>query len=177
MTAPEFSHRVALDKLASHPQDHVLKADAAALAALAARFDLVAIGRLEATVAVSPEGRGAALSGRLLADVTQRCVVSGEPVAARVDVPLVLRFEPLDADVGDLELEADALDVQPVEDGLIDLGEAVAQSLFLALDPYPRADDNVLAEVRRRLLSEEEAAAAEARAKADASPFAVLKRP
>ena len=35
---------------------------------------------------------------------------------------------------------AEALDVLPIEQDSIDLGEAVAQSLFLALDPYPRAD-------------------------------------
>jgi len=29
--------------------------------------------------------------------------------------------------------------VEPVEDGIVDIGEAVAQQLSLVLDPFPRA--------------------------------------
>ena len=64
----------------------------------------------------------------------------------------------------------------PIEGRSIDLGEAAAQSLGLALDPYPRAGAEALAAARRRLLSEEAAAEREAAEKARANPFAVLKR-
>ncbi len=173
---PEFSHRIPLEKLSSRAQDHSLEADVAARAALAARFDLIAIDRLIAQVSVEKQGRGALLAGRLEADVVQRCALSGEPVPAHVAETLTLRFEPEQAEPGEIELEASALDVLAVEDGAVDIGEAVAQSLFLALDPYPRADEAVLARVRALILSEEEAEAAEADAKAKASPFAVLKK-
>ncbi len=175
MTRPEFSHRVPLEKLASRAQDYVLQADETERAALARRFDLLGIDRLEAQASVMKEGPGAGMTGRFHADVTQRCVVSGEPVQAHVDEALALRFEPLDPTRAEVELEEGALDVQPVEDGMIDIGEAVAQSLLLALDPYPRAPDAVLAQARALLLSEEAAAAAEAAGRAEASPFAKLK--
>lgn len=175
MTAPEFSHRVPVEKLSTRAQELVLEAGAEARAALAIRFDLIAIDRLAATLEMEKRGRGAFVSGQLDAEVVQRCAVSGEPVPARLSAPLALHFEPLDPVEGDIELEPGALDTLPVEDGLIDVGEAVAQSLLLALDPYPRADEATLARVRAHLLSEEEAEARAAAAKADANPFAKLK--
>jgi len=174
---PEFSHRIPLEKLSSRAQDHVLDADASARKALAARFDLIAVDRLVAYVSVEKQGKAALLAGRFEAAVTQRCALSGEPVPARVAETLALRFEPENPDPGEIELEASALDVLAVEDGAVDIGEAVAQSLFLALDPYPRADEATLFRVRALILSEEEAEAAEAEAKAKASPFAALKKP
>lgn len=175
MSGPEFSHRVPVDKLSPRAQPLALTAGAEARAALAARFDLISIDRLEATLELVRRGRGAEVTGRLEADVVQRCVVSGEPVPAHVRELLALRFEPPTEAEGDIELEAEALDTLPVEDGAIDVGEAVAQSLLLALDPYPRADEATLARVRAHLLSEEEAEARAEAAKAAASPFAKLK--
>jgi uncharacterized metal-binding protein YceD (DUF177 family) len=175
MTSPEFSHRVPVDKLSTRAQPLLLEAGPSARAALAARFDLEALDRLSATLELVRHGRGASVTGRLEADVVQRCVVSGEPVPAQVRELLNLRFEPQPDSEGDIELEAEALDTLPVEDGAIDVGEAVAQSLLLALDPYPRADEATLARVRAHLLSEEEAEARAATAKAEASPFAKLK--
>jgi uncharacterized metal-binding protein YceD (DUF177 family) len=108
--------------------------------------------------------------------VVQSCVVSGEPVPAHVDEPLELRFEPLDEGRDEIELEADALDVMPVDGDAIDLGEALAQALAVALDPYPRAAPDVLAKARQLLMSEEEAEARAEAAKASANPFAALKK-
>ena len=62
----------------------------------------------------------------------------------RIDEPLALRFVPArPVEVEELELEADALDEIEFEGHSFDLGEAVAQSLALAIDPYaigPEAD-------------------------------------
>ena len=43
-------------------------------------------------------------------------------------------------------LDGDAEPVEPLDDGMIDIGEAVAQQLSLALDPFPRAPGAVLDE-------------------------------
>ena len=40
-----------------------------------------------------------------------------------------------------MELAEGELDIVPYEGGAIDLGEAAAQTLVLALDPWPRAPD------------------------------------
>ncbi len=177
MSGGEWRVVVQLAKLSPRPQDYPLVAPEEARAALAERFDLDAIDRLEGSLAVVRAGEGARATGRLLADVVQRCVVSGEPVPAHVDEALELRFEPLEGDGEEVELDTNALDVMPVDGDAIDLGEALAQALAVALDPYPRASPEVLAEVRRLLLSEEEAEAQEAAAKAAASPFAALRKP
>ncbi len=77
----------------------------------------------------------------------------------------------------EVELAGTDLDVLPLEGDALDLGEAVAQSLGLALDPYPRASDEVRAAAARFVLSEAEAEAIAAADKAAASPFAALRRP
>jgi uncharacterized metal-binding protein YceD (DUF177 family) len=167
---------VQLARLSPRPQAYPLVASEAARAALAERFGLQSIDRLEGALSVARAGEGAHASGRLVADVVQSCVVSGEPVPAHVDEALELRFELPQADGAEIELEADALDVMPVENDSIDLGEALAQALAVALEPYPRAAPDVLARVRQLLMSEEEADALEAAAKAAANPFSALKR-
>lgn len=171
-----FSRRIPLAKLSTRAQPFHLQADADMRAALAERFGLLSIERLEADLEAYRSGAAAIVTGRLRAEVVQSCVVSGEPVPALVSEAVELRFEEAPSDE-DIELEEAALDVLPIEDESIDLGEAVAQTLVLALDPYPRADAAALERARAHLTSEEEAEAAAAAEKAAASPFAQLKRP
>ncbi len=177
MSGGEWRVVVQLARLSPRAQDYPLVAPDDVLAALAARFDLAAIDRLEGNLAVVRTAAGAVATGRLVADVVQSCVVSGEPVPAHVDEVLELRFEPLQSDGEEIELEPDALDVMPVEGDAIDLGEALAQALAVALDPYPRAAPEVLARARQMLMSEEEAEALADAAKLSANPFAVLRTP
>ena len=68
-----------------------------------------------------------------------------------------------------LELSELDCDMLPHDGKTIDLGEAIAETLALALDPYPRSAD---AEARLRAAGviDEEAA------RAAGSPFAGLKR-
>jgi uncharacterized metal-binding protein YceD (DUF177 family) len=172
----EWQVVVQLARLSPRAQDYPLVAPDDARARLAERFGLESIGRLEGRLSVAREGAGARATGQLVADVVQRCVVSGEPVPAHVSEALDLRFETLETGAEEIELEPDALDVMPVEGDAIDLGEALAQALAVALDPYPRATPEVLARVRRMLLSEEEAEAQAQAEKAAANPFAALKR-
>ena len=80
------------------------------------------------------------LQGRLTADVVQSCVVTLGPVPAHLDVDFEMGFsasavEPAVADLDPLAEEGP----EPIPKGVIDLGEAVAQQLAIALDPYPRA--------------------------------------
>ena len=65
----------------------------------------------------------------------------------------------------------------PLDGDALDLGEAVAQSLGLALDPYPRAPEEVRAAAARFIITEAEAEAIAAADKARANPFAALRRP
>lgn len=183
MNSPEFSHRIAIDRIGDRIQQVRLEAGAAARAALAGRFDLEAIDRLEADLSLVRRGTAIIVTGPLSADVVQRCVVSAEPVPAHIATQIELTFEtdPARVPADDAEVTAETVDILPVEGHAIDLGEAAAQSLLLALDPYPRADEATLAAARRHLLTEEEAEEADAEArraeKAANNPFAKLRQP
>jgi uncharacterized metal-binding protein YceD (DUF177 family) len=176
MEGREFSTAVALDRLSAAPAVYRLEADADARAALAQRFGLLTLDRLVAELAVRRSGDGALAEGWLDASAVQQCVVSLAPVPATVHEKLLFRFEAPAFDAAEVELEADDLDVLPVEGGVIDLGEAVAQSLYLALDPYPRARGHELENARGFLTEEAEAEAAQQAERAARNPFSILKR-
>ncbi len=140
MTGPEFSRPVRVDTLGEGARAIAIEADAAERAALARRFGLIAIDRLEARAEVRATAGAVLATGRLTAAVTQACVASGEPVPAAIDEPFDLRFVPEGGSADEeIELEEGDLDVIGYEGSAIDLGEAAAQTLALALDPFPRA--------------------------------------
>lgn len=165
MTAPnEFARPVRLDSLGV-PRPIEIAAEAEERAALARRFGLAALDRLEAAASVSREGEEVNAVGRIVAEVTQSCVATGEPLPARIDAPFTLRFVPAGSAADEeLELSADDCDTLFYEGGAIDLGEAAAETLLLALDPFPRSPDADAALKAAGVLAEEEA-----------GPFAALK--
>jgi uncharacterized metal-binding protein YceD (DUF177 family) len=123
-----------------------IEADAAEREALAKRFGLVAIDRLGAEVTLAPDGEAVLANGTLSAAIVQSCAVSGDDLPIEIDEPLALRFVP-EANAPteeEIELSEDELDEIPFSGRHFDLGEAVAQSLALAIDPYatgPQAED------------------------------------
>jgi uncharacterized metal-binding protein YceD (DUF177 family) len=92
------------------------------------------------------------LRGWLEADVVQTCVISLEPAPARIRQRVERRYRALagsDARRNHLQPHgmdepADEEEVEPVIAGAIDVGEAFAEELGLALDPYPRVADAAL---------------------------------
>jgi uncharacterized metal-binding protein YceD (DUF177 family) len=139
----EFSRIVDAARLPLDVQ--VLIATPEECAALAQRFGLVAVHSLSARVTLASDGPAVNASGTLSADVVQSCAVSGEDLPVRISETLSLRFVPApDERAAEVELEAEDLDEIEMEAGRFDLGEAVAQSLALAIDPYlegPGADE------------------------------------
>lgn len=110
--------------------------------ALSRRFALVRIDRLEATVQLTATGDKVAASGRLLADIVQTCAVSGDDLPAHIDVPLAFHFVPEQViEAEELDVAEDELDDIPYTGTAFDLGEAVAQSLALSIDPYAVGPD------------------------------------
>jgi len=142
VTAPEFSRPI--DERLVTPKPVSIEASADERKALARRFGLVAIKQLQATVAFEREGEALAARGRLSAAIVQSCAVSGEDLPVAISEPLALRFVPATEPEGEeIELDEADLDEIPFEGHEFDLGEAVAQSLALAVDPYltgPEAD-------------------------------------
>ncbi|GGC07403.1 DNA-binding protein [Novosphingobium endophyticum] len=122
-------------------------ADEAERAALAERFGLVSIGSLEADLLLNRKGdREVEAQGSLKARFVQSCAVSAEDIPVSVEEPLLFRFVPERTHhTPDEEIEIDADDCDEIEysGAHFDLGEAVAQSLALTIDPFltgPGAD-------------------------------------
>lgn len=136
---PELYRPERIDTIGEGERTVSLAADAEERARLAARFDLLAIDRLEASFAVRREGGAIRATGRVTAAVVQACSATGEPLAAEIDEPVELRFAEETAADEERELDADTIDTLQIEGGAIDLGEAAAETMALALDPFPRA--------------------------------------
>jgi len=162
---PEFSRIWQAAEIGEQPRDVTLEANAGERAALARRFAIPDIALLTASARLQRRADGIHAEGRLSARVTQNCVATGDPVKAKVDEPFALRFvEDLSPEGDEIELDADDCDTIAMDGGAIDLGEAVAETLALALDPWPRAPhaDQVLS-------------AAGISDGSDVGPFAALK--
>lgn len=162
MTAPEFSRPV--DIRQSDGKELRLEADEVERAALAERFGLVRIDRLEAEIALARKDRIVEATGTMHADFVQSCAVSAEDLPVSVSEELSFRFVPeATGHAPDEEVEIDAEDCDEIEYAgtSFDVGEAIAQSLALVIDPFatgPQAD-----EARARLSAGND------------SPFAALK--
>lgn len=123
----------------------VIEASAEERAALAQRFGLGAVEALRAEIALEPRPRAIRATGRLTARVMQPCAVSGEDFPVTIDEPVDLRFVEENqrpaAEEEEIELEADDCDEIEYAGEMFDLGEAVAQTLGLAIDPYAEGPD------------------------------------
>lgn len=160
----DFAHRLNLDAIRDGERiDLVAKDEEKRL--IAARLGLGGIDRLEAHVVLTRDGDHIRAAGRIAASIEQSCVATGEPVPARVDEPFEFLFSP-QPDVepdAELELGGDDCDVVFHDGACIDLGAAIADTLALNLDPYPRSAGAEAALREAGVLGEE-----------DAGPFAAL---
>jgi uncharacterized metal-binding protein YceD (DUF177 family) len=120
-----------------------LTADEAQRANLAQRFGLVAINALSASVTLLLEGEVVKAKGTLQANVVQSCAISGEDLPVAIREEIAFDFVPENEITGEeeIELEEEELDQIPYSGTAFDLGEAVAQSLALAIDPYATGPD------------------------------------
>lgn len=157
---PEFHRPVAVERLPAGGSDHAVEASAEECAALARRMGLPALLALSCRFRLTPAARRSVLAeGVLAARVTQLCVVSLDAFDADVSERFRLRFVP----EGELQEDddPDSDDEVAITGGMVDLGEAAAEQLALALDPYPRKPGS---------------AAPDPDAAAPLSPFAALAR-
>lgn len=164
--APEFSRRFALADIGAVPKHVNLVADAVECRALARRFGLVAVDSLAGEAELAAVDNVIEARGTVSAQLTQSCAATARPLPVALQESFHIRFEAPGADVSEEEFELSAEDCDVMEhDGLaVDLGEAVAQTLGLAIDPFARVPD-----------ADEVLKAAGIVGEEDASPFAKLK--
>ena len=159
MSAPEFSRLERIDTIGEGERSIAITASEAERAALAARFGLVSVDRLEATFRVKRDAAVIVARGAVSAAVVQACSVTDEPLPQSVSEDVALRFvtEQEAAAEEEIELDLDALDTMPYDGAAIDLGEAAAETMALALDPFPRGPNAAAALRAAGVISEEEA--------------------
>ena len=136
--------------------------------ALAQRFGLVRVKHLSARITLTRDGTTVRAAGQLNADIVQSCAISAEDLPVRIHEPVALHFVPAgsvpttDAEV---ELDAELLDQIEMDGHQFDLGEALAQGLALAIDPYAEGPGAEEARHQSGMLEP-----------GDVGPFAALKK-
>jgi uncharacterized metal-binding protein YceD (DUF177 family) len=140
----EFSRRLSLDRISTTQHREEIAATDKERADLAGRFGLLSLDSFSASFTLKRLRKDLVrVKGRITASLAQACVVTLDPVPARIDERFEVDFiEGVEPAVTDLELDAEAAEApEPAPDGWIDLGELAAEQLGLALDPYPRKPD------------------------------------
>ena len=168
LSPPEFSRPV--DTREIHGATIKLKAETTERQALAQRFDLAALDSITAEVILSKDGALIKAKGTLNAAIRQMCSITGEEFPTEISEDIDIRFEPqpdaLKEITPDEEIEFTErdFDTEYYTGTRIDLGEAIAQTLAVAIAPYPRGPNADDADARAKISTPEEN-----------SPFAVLK--
>ncbi|MEO7635647.1 MAG: DUF177 domain-containing protein, partial [Sphingomicrobium sp.] len=163
----DFAHALRIDAIRDGARIE-LDASDDERSAIAERLGLQRLDRLEAHATLTRNGECVHAEGRLRASLDQACVVTGEPVAAHIDEAFEVRFIPepnVDSPDAEIELAPEDCDTVFHDGATIDLGNAVADSLALAIDPYPRSAAAEAAGREAGVMSVEQA-----------SPFAVLAK-
>ena len=135
---PELHRPIPVARIGAAGLDVAVEANGAECAALARRMKLPAVQALTCNFRLEWDSTGCLFArGHLVARVVQICVVSLDEFTDTVEDRFIARCveEGQESDQAD----PDAPDEIVYADGIIDLGEAAAEQLALALDPYPRA--------------------------------------
>lgn len=142
---PEFSRLIAIEGI-TPDKTRTEKIDATIdeCAALAARFGLRSLSNLVATLNIRRISGGdtVKIDGNFRVEVVQACVVSLQDVPALVEGSFDTYFTQGATETRneiEFSLDDDLEAAEIVVNGMIDMGEVVAQYLSLELDPYPRA--------------------------------------
>jgi uncharacterized metal-binding protein YceD (DUF177 family) len=142
---PEFSRSIPLARLGPEPFRQQIQATADERERLAARFDLVALDRLTATVTLRRrQGEIVLLEAEFEAAFAQNCVMTLEPVSDTVFGSFSLIYGRPEEPGAELEPGPDDPVFEVLTGDTIDIGEAVAQELSLALPEFPRRPDAVV---------------------------------
>lgn len=117
---------------------------------LATELEILGVDGMSVRYRISPAGGGRyRLVGQIDARVVQACVVTLEPVPAKISAPFEVHLVPSEAIAGALSANADeagtdnleAPVLEPIVNGVVEVGRIVYEELASQLDPYPRKPD------------------------------------
>jgi uncharacterized metal-binding protein YceD (DUF177 family) len=149
--------------LGTEPFRQEISATLGERAALARRFDLASLDRLDAVVELVRQGEDTVLlRAQFEAAFEQICTVTLDPFSSFLAERFALLYGPPEAEDAAAAMAGDEVAFEPLSGDTVDIGEAVAQEFSLALPAFPRSPDAAV---------EIEPPAAD-----EAGPFAVLSR-
>ena len=135
----EFSRRVAIARLGMEPFRQRIEATAEERARLSRRFDLITLDRLIAEVMLRRQSPVTILlEAEFTADFEQCCTVTLEPVRGTVCDRFSLVYGSASTDQPEIAFSEDEPVFEPLDGDSVDIGEAIAQELSLALPLFPR---------------------------------------
>ena len=116
----------------------------AELVLLAEEFGVLELSQLTCSYKIRPlAGNRFSVRGKILASITQNCVVTLDPVVDDIEVKLDVEFW-LSSQIGQLSEEfdePDREDPEPIENDKLDIGRVVFELVSGNINPYPRAAD------------------------------------
>jgi hypothetical protein len=142
------SHVVNVMRLPQKGMPVTIDADARQRALLAEQHGLLGVDRFHAELVVTSWKRnGVKVAGRVEADIEQECVVTLEPLQARISEEIAQIYLPEQSKLGrqgfheggEILLDAEGPDSPETFAGdTIDVGALAEEFFGLAIDPYPR---------------------------------------
>jgi uncharacterized metal-binding protein YceD (DUF177 family) len=130
----EFTRPLIVDRVPRKGSHEVFAAEPSECKALASRFGIPSISFVKAhLVAVPWRGGGLKVTGKIETELEQVSVISLEKFTSKPKFEVERYYLPPKILVDAVEDDAD-----PIENGEVDLGELVAETIGLELDPYPR---------------------------------------
>lgn len=160
LPSPELSQIIKLSDIGGAALTGKIIANEDQRQALAKRFDLPSIELITANYRLKANEHKITFTGDILSELHQACAISGQPFPVHIAEKFNINFvEKTDVPPSEeeVELASEDCDIIEYEATQIDLGEAIAQTLYLALDPYPRGPDADAIAEKKGLKSEEEA--------------------
>jgi len=143
--APEFSRLVPLVWHRAAPFRQRIEATTQEREKLSKRFDLLALHRLVADVELRRQsGEVILLEAVFEAEFDQCCAVTLEPIRGAIADRLSLLYGTNPKEEQEIAFNGDEPAFEPLTGDAIDIGEAVAQELSLALPDFPRDPDAVI---------------------------------
>ena len=110
------------------------------LKSLATRFKFLDVLSLSAELTICKSARGCwDVAGKLRGVVVQACSSTGVPLRETVDFLIEERYVRSDGNQEEVEVHMGV--AEPLENGAINIGELLAQSLAIAVTPWPRAPE------------------------------------
>lgn len=143
-----FSYPVKVGHISANPVEVHVEADAKERAGLARLWNVLEVTSLKAVMSIARWKKdGVRVKGHVSARIVQSCVVTLEPVETAIEEDFEQIFVPegsklarlVTDDAGEMVLDPEGPDLPESFTGdSVDAGEAVAECVALAIDPYPR---------------------------------------